>query len=354
MAEDEVDGGAVGLARTASRRKMLRLALTSFGAAAVATRRAGPAQAATGANVVVGMTNNWANNDTSIVHNNTGGTSNGPALAGYRTSSTTTGVDYSENCGLLGQTDFDGEAGVIGFSGGGATAVGVDGYAFDGFGTRGHSTNGAAVGGIVDAGASGIAARFEGGRAPLLLVPATIAGPPTTQAHVVGELYVDKNGSLFICKAAGTPGTWTNVTAPAPPPAALPPSLHLVTPTRVYDSREPLPTLGPLSNGQTRTVSVADGRALTGGAVTVPNLVPAGATAIAYNLTIVNTVAQGFLTVNPGGNTTVTSSAINWYANGQVVACASVVGISAARQVTVIAGGGGATDFVIDIVGFYL
>ena len=66
-----------------------------------------------------------------------------------------------------------------------------------------------------------------------------------------------------------------------------------------------------------------------GGAVTVPNLVPAGATGVSYNITISNTAGQGFLTVNPGGNTTVSSSTINWFTSAEIAANASVVGINA-------------------------
>ena len=125
-------------------------------------------------------------------------------------------------------------------------------------------------------------------------------------------------------------------------------------PTRVYDSREAEPAPGALSTGQTRTISVADGRAISGGAVTVPNLVPPGATAIAYNFTVTNTAGAGFLTLNPGGNTTVTSSAINWSAAGQILTTGGLVSINPNREVTVIAGGPGSTDFLLDVVGYYL
>jgi len=88
--------------------------------------------------------------------------------------------------------------------------------------------------------------------------------------------------------------------------------------------------------------------------VTVPNLVPPGATAVAYNFTVTNTVGAGFLTLNPGGNTTVTSSAINWSTSGQILTTGSLVSVNANREVTVIAGGPGATDFLLDVVGYYL
>ena len=52
----------------------------------------------------------------------------------------------------------------------------------------------------------------SGARAAIHLSPnLTITGAPTTGAHSMGELMVDKNGDLFLCKAAGTPGTWVKV-----------------------------------------------------------------------------------------------------------------------------------------------
>ena len=69
---------------------------------------------------------------------------------------------------------------------------------------------------------------------------------------------------------------------------------------------------------------------------------------------IANTRSSGFLAVNPGTNTTVSASSINWYTDGQVVACASEVGVDDGRQITLIAGGAGSTDFLIDVVGYYL
>ena len=35
-----------------------------------------------------------------------------------------------------------------------------------------------------------------------------MAGPPTTGFHEAGELSLDANADLYLCKASGTPGTW--------------------------------------------------------------------------------------------------------------------------------------------------
>jgi hypothetical protein len=113
-------------------------------------------------------------------------------------------------------------------------------------------------------------------------------------------------------------------------------------------------TNGVLASGANRTVSVADARDVTTGAITGP-LVPATATAIAYTLTATSTVAHGFLAVNPGGVTTVSASTINWTAAASTLANTGVVKIDSTRTITVIAGGPGASaNFIIDIVGYYL
>jgi hypothetical protein len=368
---------------TTSRRALLRWGAAGAGVTLAATIAAAtPASAVTGATAVVGSTANAGDAQTGFVHN--GSTQNGPALNAVRTADTTTGVMFSENAGLIAETDIKDNDGVIGFCAGGPMSSGVHGFSFDGRGVVGTGDAGVGVLGEIrtgnsssgsvavqatnlstgagsiglqaaaTTGTSGLGGSFAGSLAPLLLVPAATAGAPKTGSHAAGELFVDAKGDLYYCRTAGTPGTWVNLLTSSAPPPASPPALHPVSPARVYDSREAQPAPGPLSTGQTRTISVADGRAISGGAVTVPNLVPPGATVIAYNFTITNTVGSGFLTLNPGGNTTVTSSAINWSASGQILTTGSLVALGADRQVTVIAGGPGATDFVLDVVGYYL
>ena len=73
------------------------------------------------------------------------------------------------------------------------------------------SVAGKGIGADVSA-ASGIGIKAKGKRAPLLLVPATTAGRPTSGNHQRGEFFVDNAGTLFVCTAPGTPGTWVKVT----------------------------------------------------------------------------------------------------------------------------------------------
>jgi hypothetical protein len=59
---------------------------------------------------------------------------------------------------------------------------------------------------------NGYGGQFASGFAPLRLVPASAGtGHPTGGQHNTGEFYVDSHGSLFYCKASGTPGTWVKL-----------------------------------------------------------------------------------------------------------------------------------------------
>lgn len=137
-----------------------------------------------------------------------------------------------------------------------------------------------------------------------------------------------------------------------------PPALQFVpiTPARVYDSRFP-GTGGRLSNGQSRVISVRDAINPTTGAVVTPNVVPAGAAAVTFNLTIVDTQVSGYLGVNPGDGAPTGSSAINWYQSGQIVANGTLCRLSSTRTLLVFCGGAGptsSTHFLFDITGYYL
>ena len=243
-------------------------------------------------------------------------------------------------------------AGVLGMSSQGnlspgpATSHGVVGLAY-GSSTTGSGVYGNSVSTVTTS--AGVMARSTGGPS-VQLVPVA-SGAPTAGAWTIGALQPDILGNLWYCIENGVPGRWRNLTAPVPP---APPSFHPLTPTRVYDSRSAVPAQGVMSSGGNRLVSVASGRTLDTGAVNAPNVVPVGATAIACNVTVDRTQNQGFLAVNPGGNTTVSASTINWFASNQTLANGVIVTISASREVTVIAGGGGATDFIIDVTGYFL
>lgn len=169
-------------------------------------------------------------------------------------------------------------------------------------------------------------------------------------AYTVGRIEMDENGNLWMCTVAGTPGTWRKLTGPAVAGA-----FHPLTPGRVVDTRLSAGGIGPLTSGSALTVSVADRKAV-GVVPALADFVPAGATAIAANVTVTNTVASGFLTVNPGGNSTIGASTINWSTSGLSLANGVILTLNASRELTIVYGGGAtaATNVIVDVNGYYL
>ncbi len=198
-------------------------------------------------------------------------------------------------------------------------------------------------------GTTSIGGLFRGTKSNLQLLAEGAAGQARIDAHTKGELLCDGNGDLWYCTTDGTPGVWRKLSGPASSGA-----FHAITPSRVYDSRAAAPAPGALTNNANRLISVADKRNLTTGAVTTADIVPPRATAIACNLTVVNTVGSGFLLLNPGGDTTVGAAMVNWSATGQILNNGVLATLNGTRQLTVICGGGGSTDFVLDVTGYFL
>lgn len=135
-------------------------------------------------------------------------------------------------------------------------------------------------------------------------------------------------------------------------PPAAPLGFYPLAPKRVYDSRRPAGG-GLLAGGSSRVVSVKDGYVNDTDTLDAPNIVPVGAKAIAYNVTIVGTTGAGYLSIGPGDATVAAGSAINWGAPDQVAANGLTVTLDASRQIKVFAGPGGGTQFLIDVMGYY-
>jgi len=214
------------------------------------------------------------------------------------------------------------------------------------------------VRGVADSTVSGSGGLFSGPNGVTIngtsvtvqMQPAASGAPSSTQnSYSQGALVVDNAGALWYCVTGGTPGSWRQLSGSTTAGA-----YHPVTPGRVYDSRCAQPSPGPLSSGGIRLLSVAAQRNINTGAVTNANFIPANATAVFANVAVVNTVDSGYLTINPGGVTTVSASTINWGTSNQTQSNGVSLTLDNARQVTVIAGGPGATDFLIDIFGYWL
>jgi hypothetical protein len=174
--------------------------------------------------------------------------------------------------------------------------------------------------------------------------------PPTrSDAHLAGEMEC-VGGDLWFCVKDGTPGTWRRISG-----LAGAGGFHAITPTRVYDSRGMTPG-GPLAALSTRDLPIRDKVDPLNYAVLQANAIPKGATAVAANVSVVNTQGSGFLALNPYTDGTVHAATINWFGTGQILNNGVNVTLGGDRQITVIAGGGAgsSTDFIIDITGFYL
>jgi hypothetical protein len=192
--------------------------------------------------------------------------------------------------------------------------------------------------------------------AHVLFVAGAEAGP-ANGTHVAGELYVDADGTLWFTvpaptsadadavrfvKLAGTPTTG---------------SFHAINPQRVYDSRQagyPANLRGPMTPNTNRVISVADGRSASG-TVTLPNAVPAGATAVQINLTAAEGTGPNFLQVTAGNVTATETSAVNWTGANAQIANALTVPLSPARELRVYCGNQtGSTHVIVDVFGYYL
>jgi hypothetical protein len=214
-------------------------------------------------------------------------------------------------------------------SGNGQQNIGVTGWS--------KKPNGTGIVGFTG-GAGAYGGEFFGGLAEVRLRPG--GAPPLTlaNAHQVGELYEDETGGLWLCVAAGTPGSWRQIAGPTTAGAFTP-----INPARVHDTRN---GGSKLAAGEERAVSVTT-------SIFGPSVVPVGATAVTMTLTVTQTEgAGGFLSVRPQGAAYQGTSSINWFGAGQNLATTVVSALGGDRQV-VVRGGDASTHFIVDVVGFY-
>lgn len=59
-----------------------------------------------------------------------------------------------------------------------------------------------------------VAAGLTGATAASRYVGATTSGAPSSGTFAVGDFTIDQSGGIWICTAAGTPGTWVNLCSP--------------------------------------------------------------------------------------------------------------------------------------------
>ncbi len=180
---------------------------------------------------------------------------------------------------------------------------------------------------------------------------------PTPGKHVAGELYVDKDGTLWFTVPAPTtddPTAVRFVKLAGTPTAG---SYTAITPQRAYDSRQPnypAALQGVMAPNTDRVISIADGHSANG-TVTLPDAVPAGATAVQINVTAADTTGPNFLAVTAGDTASTETSLLNWTAVGTQIANSITVPVDASRQIKVFCGDQtGSTHVIIDVFGYYI
>lgn len=273
-----------------------------------------------------------------------GGTSAGSAsVYGTNTADNRFGVrgDAAGDAGrgVTGLSTGNGGAGVYGESNGAPAGTGVVGLSDSAAGVVGRSTNGV---GVVGEGTEWDLYADQSGRVGMA---ATAVG--TTTAGIAGTLARDAAGSLWYCYA---PDRWQRVAGPSTGGG-----YHPIDPVRVFDSRRlTFPDSGVFTANSQRVLSVANGRDDDTGAVTAPDAVPPGATAVTFNATAVVTSAASHLSVVPGDVASTSTSTVNWTEPNAIVANASVCRLAGDRQLRIIAGPFGTFHAVIDITGYYL
>jgi hypothetical protein len=183
------------------------------------------------------------------------------------------------------------------------------------------------------------------GRGRIGITGSSSVGPATSGA--VGTIARDSSGGLWYCYATNK---WEKIGGPGTAGA-----FHPVNPARVFDSRLPAyPNNGLLAPNTSKVVSVKDARS-SAGAITITDLVPVGATAVAINVTVTGTTSSNFVSVTPGDAASYTASSINWVGAGVSLANALIVKLDASRQIKLWGGDQpGSTHVIIDLAGYWL
>lgn len=219
----------------------------------------------------------------------------------------------------------------------------VAGYAYRAVANGMYGFAGRAGGyGVVGAGglgATGVLAR--GARANVELSPQGSAPSNRSDAHRQGELVHDQNGDLWLCTAAGSPGTWTKIAGQKTAGA-----FHAIAPKRIYDSRPDtspfLPPKARINPGENRLIDCTQNA----------SGVPPAAKAILLNLTAAGPTGRGNLAVYPDGTAPPTASTIN-YTAGVNIANSTIVACGPGAKVRVACGGSSGVDFIIDVSGYF-
>lgn len=266
------------------------------------------------------------------------GSYNGDGPTGVGVYGHHTDSENSGGTGVHGRTEnTSGGTGVLGQSSG-TQGYGVRGVALftNAVGVLGQATEGRGVG-VEGDGSQWDFSATGSGIVHLTSAIATDVGPTSNGSQ--GSIARNSDGSLWYCYAANS---WQQL---APTTVFTP-----VVPFRAYDSREE--TDGRFAGDENRTVSVADAHAVDDYSNVTTNALPTGATAIAANVVAIQTTETGFLSINPGGTTTIAAAALNWGA-GMNIGNAGIFRLNGSRQVEVVFGPGNGAHLTIDVYGYW-
>lgn len=240
---------------------------------------------------------------------------------------------------------------------------------FGDVGIQAAGTTGAALIGLSGVGAyasstdsAGLAVRSNNGP-PLVIYPSEdVTGLPNSGRWELGSVFCSTDGSLWWCVKSGrygeaSPPMWRLLSSPNAAGAFIP-----IAPARVFDSRytsgAPGSPVEPLVAGGARTINVRDSYTPNSSVVALRDVVPAGATAVAVNLTVTGPTAGGYLFLGPGDSAEATASSINWTAPRTTIANGLVAPFGATdRQLkifTVSSTAGATVQALIDVSGYYL
>jgi hypothetical protein len=318
-----------------SRRALLRTAAMAAGAVGGTVLLTRPAGAADGSNLVLGSAadaNNTATTPTTLTY------------GGTLTDRSALTVGPAAPNATAGNNVFPA---AVGGYGTGAVANGVHGSTtvLTGFGVVAANVSSFAA-----SGPGPVALNVVSGGGHIRFI-GTI-GDAVLGTYEDGTLAYNSTQGLFLTVIDGLGGTRNVLLADLETASAF---RILPSPVRVYDSRTgtgPAATgAGKIAGGEIRDISLATG--FTGG-VEVELFVPRPpADGVMLNLTITETEGAGFLAVYSSALPTPPgTSNINWSQADQNLANLAISAI-AAESLKVQAGGGGATHFVIDVVGVY-
>lgn len=146
-------------------------------------------------------------------------------------------------------------------------------------------------------------------------------------------------GGGIMAAAAGVAAVGLAQPASATGTASLP-VFTPITPLRYFDTRDP-DGPGPIASGES-------------GALTPDTPFPANWVALLFNLTVTATITTGYLSIFPNDVAWPGTSSINWFGPNQILANNVFTGFDSLGAINVLCGGGGSTDFVLDLVGVSL